>query len=259
VSADYYRIKINDAVRLAGSQNTVNLCAAGNAAACLAVERVNIGTPEEQLNVLNGPQNFASETAKGIEIEASYVLPLETVSSFEGTLGMRLLATHFLSYTTFSGIPGDDVIQRAGVNGSSAGLGSGGNGVPDWSVNASLQYSLEPLDLGFNFRWISAGKNQAQWIECQIGCPDPSGSALTVDDNSVAAALFVDFNASYTIQVSDSAETELFLNIRNIANADPSIAPRGPGGSSWDFAPVPSGGSYDVLGRVFRAGIKIRM
>ena len=145
------------------------------------------------------------------------------------------------------------------MNGSSAGLGGGGSGVPKWNLNASLQYALDPMNFGFNFRWISAGRNQAQWVECQTACPAPAGAAVTVDDNSVDSALYVDFNAAYTIQVGETAETELFLNIRNIANADPAIAPRGPGGSSWDFAPTPSGGAYDILGRVFRAGVKIRM
>ncbi len=260
VSVDYYRIKIKDAVNLAGSQNIFNLCFQGNQSACQSVTRVNAGTAQEQVNILNGPQNFASENAQGIDIEASYTLPLETVSSsWEGTLGMRVLATHYLKYTTFSGIPGDAVIDNAGVNGDSAGLGGGGNGVPDWNINASLQYALDPVNFGFNFRWISAGINQAQWIECQTGCPAPAGAVLTVDDNSVASKLYVDFNAAYTLQVGETAETELFLNIRNIANADPAIAPRGPGGSSWDFAPTPSGGAYDILGRVFRAGVKIRM
>ena len=260
VSADFYRIKIKDAVNLVGSQNTVNLCAAGNMNACLSVERVNIGTPEEQLNVLNGPQNFASETAKGIDIEASYTLPLEMVSSnWQGSVAMRVLATHYMSYKSFSGVEGAAVQQWAGVNGDSAGLGNGQSGVPDWVVNATMQYSLDPVDFGFNFRYISSGINNVNFVQCTSGCPDPGAGINYVDDNSVAAKLFIDFNAAYTIAVGDSAETELFLNIRNIANSDPAIAPRGPGGSSWDFAPTPSGGAYDVLGRVFRAGVKVRM
>ncbi len=260
VSVDYYRIKIKDAVNLVGSQDLINFCFQGNQTACSQIQRVGAGTAGEQLNITTGPQNFATEKAEGIDIEASYTLPLEMVSnSFNGTLGMRVLATHFLSYETFSGIPGDAVIEYAGVTGGGAGLGGGGTGIPNWKINASLQYALDPLDLGLTFRWISAGINNAQWIECQTNCPAPSGAAITTDDNSVASALYVDFNAAYTIQVGETAETELFLNIRNLANADPSIAVRGPGGSSWDFAPTPSGGAFDVLGRVFRAGVKFRM
>jgi outer membrane receptor protein involved in Fe transport len=82
---------------------------------------------------------------------------------------------------------------------------------------------------------------------------------LTVSDNSVDSAMFIDFNMAYTLPLSDTAETELFFNVRNITNADPAIAVRGPGGSSFDFAPTPAGGAYDILGRVFRAGVKFKM
>jgi len=139
------------------------------------------------------------------------------------------------------------------------GDGRGGGGVPKWRINSSINYALDPVSLGFTFRWVSRSRNQATWIECQSGCPNPAGQRLTVNDNSVDSALYVDFNTAYKIEIGETVETELFVNVRNIANADPSIAARGPGGSSWDFAPTPSGGPYDVLGRVFRAGVKLRM
>ncbi len=256
MSVDYYRIHIKDAVNQIGAQDLINFCVAGNQVACQSVVRTGSGATE-QLEIRVQPQNFATELARGIDFEASYNMPLSNVNdSLDGNLGMRFLATHFIDYITSSGIPGDREQQNAGVAGS-GGIGGGGGGVPSWRVNASLNYSLDPVTMGFGFRWFSKSRNQANWIECQSSCPNPAGARLTVDDNSVAAALFVDFNAAYTMHLSASAETELFLNVRNIANADPPLVVRGPGGSSWDFAPASP--SYDILGRVFRAGIKLRM
>jgi outer membrane receptor protein involved in Fe transport len=256
-SVDYYRIKIKDAVNLLGTQDIINLCAGGNAVACQSVVRTGTGTAQEQLEVTVQPQNFATELARGIDFEASYNMPLSYVNEmFEGNLGLRFLATHFLDYTTFSGIPGDIEQQNAGVAGG-GGIGGGGGGVPDWRINASISYAWDPVNLGLGFRWISKSKNQANWIECTSGCPNPAGPRLTVDDNSVDAALFVDFNAAYTMAITDTAETELFFNVRNIMNSDPPIRAGGPGGSSWDFAPASP--SYDILGRVFRAGVKFKM
>jgi iron complex outermembrane receptor protein len=259
-SVDYYRIKINDAVNLPGTQDIMNLCFQGNQAACAAFTREGSGA-SALIKIAVQPQNFATETAKGIDFEATYSLPLSSVSdSFDGNLGLRFLATHFIDYLVNTGIPNQLVFDYAGVNGSGGGIGGGGNGVPSWRVNSSVQYALDPISVGLGFRWISSGINQVTNYECASACPTGlSPQLLTVSDNSVESAMFIDFNMAYTLPLSDTAETELFFNVRNITNADPAIAVRGPGGSSFDFAPTPAGGAYDILGRVFRAGVKFKM
>ena len=258
-SVDYYRIKIKDAVNLPGSQDLINLCFQGNTVACQSFTREGSGATA-LIKIAVTPQNFATETAKGIDFEASYRMPMSRLSdSFDGNLGLRFLATHFISYVVNTGIPGQLVIDYAGVNGAGGGLGGGANGVPSWRVNSTLSYALDPIDIGFAFRWISKGRNVATYIECKTGCPNPTGQQLTVDDNGVKSAMYIDFNTAYTMHFGEKSEAELFLNVRNITNADPAIAVRGPGGSSWDFAPTPAGGNYDILGRVFRAGVKFKM
>jgi outer membrane receptor protein involved in Fe transport len=187
-------------------------------------------------------------------------MPLSNVSdSLDGNLGLRFLATHFIDYIVNTGIPNQLVFDYAGVNGSGGGIGGGGNGVPSWRINSSVNYALDPISVGLGFRWISKGINVVNYVECQSACPVVPPQQLTVSDNSVDSAMFIDFNMAYTLPLSDTAETELFFNVRNITNADPAIAVRGPGGSSFDFAPTPAGGAYDILGRVFRAGVKFKM
>ncbi|MGE4063752.1 MAG: TonB-dependent receptor plug domain-containing protein [Rhodospirillaceae bacterium] len=259
-SVDYYRIKINDAVNSLGAQDLINLCFQGNQVACSTFTRSDVGTPAEQINISVQPQNFATERAKGVDFEASYSTPLSVVSDgWDGDIAIRFLATHYITYTTFSGIPGDIVTELAGAPGASgSNIGGGGGGLPDWRINSSVNYSLDPINFGFTFRYLSGGKVVPTWIECQTGCPVSSGLRLTVDNNHVESALFIDFNSSYKLALGENAETELFFNVRNIANSDPPIAARGPGGSSWDFPPT-NQGLYDIMGRVFRAGVKFRM
>jgi len=258
-SVDYYRIKINGAVNQLGGQDLINLCFLGNQTACNTFTREGSGATA-QINIAVQPQNFATETARGIDFEASYNVPLGAFSdSLDGNLGLRFLATHFIDYKVFSGRPGDIEINYAGVPGTAgSNIGGGGGGVPSWRINSSVNYALDPVSLGFTFRYISGGLNQATWIECQTGCPVSSGVRLTTDNNQVASAFFVDFNTAYTVHLGETAETELFFNVRNITNADPPIAVRGPGGSSWDFPPT-NQGLYDIMGRVFRAGVKFKM
>jgi outer membrane receptor protein involved in Fe transport len=260
-SVDYYRINIKDAVNLPGTQDLINLCFQGNQTACSSFTRsIDPSNNQELIRIAVQPQNFATELAKGIDFEASYRVPLASLfDSLDGNLGVRFLATHFIDYIVNSNIPGQLVLDYAGVNGSGGGLGGGGNGVPSWRVNASVNYALDPIDVGLGFRWISSGINVPTYVECKSSCPTVLPQQLTVSDNSVESALYVDFNAAYTMHIGETSEAELFLNIRNITNADPAIAVRGPGGSSWDFAPTPAGGNYDVLGRVFRAGLKFKM
>ncbi len=260
-SVDYYRVKINDAVNQLGSTELLTLCQNGNQVACATFTRTGtIGQSDEQLNFTVAPQNFATERMKGIDFEASYSMPLSQISdSWDGNLGLRMLATHYISYTVFSGVPGDRPIEYAGAPGSSgSNIGGGGGGLPDWRVNSSINYSLDPVALGFTFRYISGGLNNATYIECQSGCPASAGIRLTTDNNQVESSFLIDFNSSYTMHFGETSEAELFFNVRNLFNTDPPIAVRGPGGSSWDFPPT-NQGLYDIMGRIFRAGLKFKM
>ena len=53
----------------------------------------------------------------------------------------------------------------------------------------------------------------------------------------------------------DGFRGELFLNVRNLANTDPPSTPN-PG---TDYSIRVSSGVYDVLGRVYRGGLRFRL
>jgi iron complex outermembrane receptor protein len=65
-------------------------------------------------------------------------------------------------------------------------------------------------------------------------------------------------NFTYRLHVGDHATTDLFFNVKNLANSDPALVPRGPGGSNYDFAAT-NQNIYDILGRTFRAGVRFKM
>ncbi len=250
VSFDYYHIDLSDAVNTPTVDQLVNLCYQGNQSACAAITRTGTGSSTFLL-IKVIPQNFATEQARGFDIEASYQLQLSSINdAWDGRLGARLLATHYSSYVINSGLPGLPAIQYAGF--------VTGNGVPSWRMQANLTYALDPINVGLTFRRISASGNIATQIECTSGCPTSTGTNVTTDNNHVPGALYADLNLGYKVPVGETGQAELFLNIRNIANSDPVIVPRGPGGTSYDFPPT-SVGVYDVLGRVFRAGVRFKM
>ncbi len=257
-SADYYQIKVKGAIGTPGGQALLDLCFLGNQAACASITRTGSGATANII-IRNQPINLATEDAKGLDFEASYRMPVSDL--FEdagGTIVARGLATHYLKYDTLSGLPGDRVVHLAGVTGAASFNGAGGGGVPSWRLTASLDYANDPLTTGLSFRWISAGRNNPRWTECTSGCPNPSGSFLTVNNNRVASAYFVDFNISYKLELGDTT-SNVFFNVQNVANADPPIVAAGPGGTAWWTPATSQGANFDTLGRVFRTGVRFKL
>ncbi len=251
-SFDYYHIQITGAIASFNPVQLINLCYAGNTSACSTFS--TIGTDAAGLPILqffSGPQNFAREKARGFDIEASYVLPLEQVNDgWSGRLSWRGLATHAIEDTITSGVVGSIPSNSAGQN--------TGAGPPKWRFQTSLNYSLDPISVTLTMRGLSKGKMNNNYIECTSGCPVSTGNNITVSNNQVAGATYFDMNMAYKLHVGETAESELFFSVRNLMNKDPAITWIGPDNSSWTFYPT-SNTQFDVLGRVFRAGVRFKM
>ncbi len=252
VSFDYYHINITGAIQTFSPVQLINLCFVGNQAACSTFTRTpdpNGGLPT--LAFIAGPQNFAFENAKGFDIEASYQLALDTVNNdWAGKLGFRFLTTHAIEYTTNSGAVGSIPINTAGQ--------LSGGAPAKWRFEGAMNYSLDPITVGLTIRGITGGKINNNFIECTSGCPVSTGNNTTVSYNHIDGATFFDINAAYKIHVGDTATSELFFSVRNLMNKDPSTVYIGPNNSSWTFYPT-ANQQFDVLGRVFRAGVRFKM
>ena len=254
-SFDFYKIDISGAVNSPSGQQLLNLCFAGNQTACGSFTRTGSGATAF-INFTIQPQNFAKEKAKGYDIEASYRLPLSQVNDgWDGTLTARVLATHYLDYIIDPGLPGILVLDYAGVN---TGGQNAGNGVPAWRWDSNITYNLDPITIGLGLRGVSGGLVSPSQIECTSGCPVSTGNNVTVDQNHVDGAMYADLSLTYKLHIGEKGTTDFFLNIKNIANSDPKLVPRGPGGSNYDFT-VTNQNIYDILGRVFRAGVRFKM
>ena len=67
--------------------------------------------------------------------------------------------------------------------------------------------------------------------------------------NHIDGAFYLDANLTYKFHIGESADAEVFLNVRNLANKDPVVVAMGPGGTTFN-APPDNPSLYDVLGRV---------
>lgn len=125
---------------------------------------------------------------------------------------------------------------------------------------ASMTYSNDPITVNVTGRGISSGVLNTSWIQCTAGCPTSTTNHMTVENNAAPSAFYWDMAFTYKFMHSDSGSgtAEAFFNVKNVANKDPAMIPWGNSGTDYNRGPSnPS--LYDVLGRVFRAGIRFSM
>ena len=177
-----------------------------------------------------------------MDIEASYRTTLGP-----GALSLRALATHYISNKTDNGI--DFPFEGAGVN---AGL----NATPDWNYRLTANYDIDKFSFNLTGRGLSGGVYDNSYIECTSACPVSTVKNRTINNNHIPGAFYADASITYRFQVK-SAKMEAFLYVRNLLNTDPVLVGNGPTGNNTPAYPQTSRSLYDVLGRVFRMGVRL--
>ena len=244
-SVDWYKVDITQAIGSLTIQQIVNLCFAGNQTACGRIT----ATPGavNQFDIINAPINLAQETTQGLDIEASYrANTADLIPGLDGTLAFRGLATHYINYDVDSGLPNSPLVERAGtVN------------LPSWRYSFSINWDNGPLSLTALVRGISGGVINKLFIECTSGCPTSTADRPTYDNIRVPAAAYIDLSA--TFRFGPARQYQLFFNVRNLTNKDPVLVGNGPTGNNTPAYPQTNRALYDVLGRVFRMGLRVKI
>lgn len=229
-SLDFYDIEVTGVISTLGAQQEVDLCRAGNQELCDAMLLTSTDP-----NVPNYVQiqafNLASMHTKGYDIETSYRTDLG-----DGTLTLRALATHTSSFITDSGVVNTIPTDSAGVN-----VGT----TPDWKVLVSESWDNDTWSVSLTQRWISDGVYSNEFIECQTDCPVSTVTRTTVNTNHVDGALLFDIGATYNL----TDNLTVYGKIDNMFNEDPPVSP-GTGA-------VANGALYDLIGRMYRVGLRM--
>ena len=239
-SADFYDIKLAGAIGTVTAQTTTTLCyEQSNTAFCNNIQTDSAG---RITGITLIPFNFAAQTLRGIDLEASY-----RVAAGPGNLSLRALATHYISNKTNNGI--DFPFEGAGVN-------TGTSATPNWNYRLTANYDLEHLGFNLTGRGLSGGVYDNSYIECQTGCPVSTVKNRTINNNHIAGAFYLDASATYRFAMR-SAKLEAFVAIRNLLNTDPVLVGNGPTGNNTPAYPQTNRNLYDTLGRVFRMGVRL--
>jgi outer membrane receptor protein involved in Fe transport len=189
-SFDYYDINIKDSIGSITAQNTVDFCAAGQTAYCSNI----IYSGGTLQSIVIQPFNFASQHAKGFDIEASYRAPLSKISaSLPGTLTVRGTTTHYIANVVDNKI---FPVDYAGVNGGSL---SGGFSSPSWVYRISAFYEVGQVNFNLVYRGFSDGVYGNDYIECTSSCPVSNNQYRTINNNKIKGTSYMDASVQFKI------------------------------------------------------------
>ena len=248
MSVDYYKINLDGSIDSLTAQTLTDQCYLQSiTAACSAISTTGgrgVVTPGLAVTSIEiKPTNFVSLKTSGIDFEASY-----RGEFGPGNFTLRALASHAIELTTDNGV----TLQT-----DAAGQNTGS--LPKWTYRFTAAYDFTS---GFGIqgvaRGVSGGVYNNNYIVCTTDCPLSTADRRTVNLNSIPGAFFFDLNASYNFEVSN-VKSQVFLSVRNVTNKDPVLVGNGPTGNNTPAYPQTNRTLYDVLGRVFRMGVRLRV
>jgi outer membrane receptor protein involved in Fe transport len=243
-SVDYFQIKLSGAINNLTAQTLVTQCYEQSlAAACASISTTGgRGVTTAGLLITSielKPTNFVGIEAKGIDFEASYRKPIGP-----GALTLRALVTKNISLYTDNGV--DVPTEAAGQNSGS---------LPDWTYRLTAGYDVGPWGFQLVGRGVSGGVYDNSYVVCSTDCPVSTVANRTVNRNDIAGAIYVDLQVNHEFEIA-GAKTTTFLSIKNLLDTDPVLVGNGPTGNNTPAYPQTNRNLYDVLGRVFRVGVR---
>ena len=183
IEANYYDIKVNDAIAAIDANVTLDRCALnGDPASCALVVRTANGFVATINGVL---QNVDSISTRGIDVAVNYRTPQTSV----GTFGLSVNGSFLLEYT-LSASNGFLVIDRLGTE-----RGSPDQAFPKFKGNATLDWSLSDFAASFTGRYVSAV------TESQTG--DRMNSRFYGDVQFILTPGWLDHRAAFTVGVNN--------------------------------------------------------
>ena len=249
LSVDYFRIDLRDAISTFSAQGIMNLCYLQKIQSFC--DAISVDPARSQVNpyllIRSQPFNAARQLVRGVDIDATYRLPLEKIfPSSNGAFTLHGLATRYIENLYDSGVAGSVVLNSVGVNG-------GQSTTPKWIFRVSAAYDTPDFSITAVGRGISSGKYSATGIECPNNvCPAYDASNYQTYEpggNHVSGLFYADLNLTQKVHI-DGAEGQIFLNVTNVFDRWPLLLPETGLAANSTYS--------DLLGRAFRVGFRFQ-
>lgn len=189
LSVDYYDIKISGAIDLLGNQTIMDQCYNGATQLCSLITRFDPAPGSSDLplirSIYNAYLNIAQARTSGLDIEATYRLPMG--------LHLRALLSHIAEASITN--PGAPKLDRAGQNSLA----------PDWNALVSVGYDRGPFGFVWTQRYINEGVRNVEWTE-----------GIDVDDNTVPSRSYTNLRAYWRRNAY-----EVYGNVQNMFDEEP--------------------------------------
>lgn len=235
LSADYYHIKIKNAITNLSTANIASLCNSGDAFFCsFFTYGPDQNAPGERIHtgLVAGSLNVGAFEQEGIDMTANYT----TSVGFLGDGGRYSIAASgtYIFHAYVDTGTGAAPVDRAGENGW-ANLGS----IPTFRGNLSQTIGNRDFELTLQTIFISKGKQDVTYNTLPTN---------TINDNSVPSVTY--FNLYGKIFAGPKRDFEFFWAINNLLDKDPPITP-------YIILNGPVNGQYyDKVGRNFMIGVR---
>jgi outer membrane receptor protein involved in Fe transport len=231
VSADLWRLYLNNVITNVGAQSVLDLCSAGQLAYCPLISRFASGPNQGQIqNIIEPTGNLGRVDVKGVDFALNYRLP---EFSF-GRFNVGFNATYLTKYDiqTAPDTVANTVYHYAGhflSFGSSqaaacaSGIGSGGVCLfPRWRAQASVGWQLGNFDASWRGRYVG---------RFRMGSPSPSQDTFPAGtcyygDFCTIHGLYYDFGATVYNDLQfgyniESLNTRIDVGVNNVADKQP--------------------------------------
>ena len=189
IEANYYDIRVRDAIGAVDANLTLNNCALnGDAASCALVIRTASGF----VNAINGTlQNLDSIRTQGVDLTVNYRTPGTPLGMF----GLSANATWLTKYV-LTASNGFIVIDRKGTE-----RGSPDQAFPKFKGNATIDWSLGDFAASFTGRYVD-------------------GVRESVNDNFMKHRFYGDAQISFAPSFADR-RLAFTIGVNNVFNTDP--------------------------------------
>lgn len=233
-AVDYFQVEVEDAITSLSANQMLADCFSQldpNSTTCRAIIRLPNGQIDDVRSTL---QNVGKLKARGLDFQTDYRFSVPWgIGGNDGNVSLTLL-TSWLFERSMQVLSNQPELDCAGYMGGGCGGGTGAIMIPDFKLNLTAGYKSGPLSVRVQSRMIDS-------FNLRPG--------LTAAVNKAPRVWYFDSNATFDF----NEHVQFFAGIDNLFDKQPPILGTGLAGDANTDV-----GVYDVLGRRYNAGIRVK-